>query len=86
MIKRRGLKRAHNEITLQLALRTCRCRNGVKVVNVVVEHDVDPAGGEAFLDLLAILVRVRRVEKLRVRVNNGDLLARERVLDLASEF
>jgi hypothetical protein len=76
----------YDEITVQWPLRTRRCRKGLQVVNIVVKHDIDSAGSDVLLDQLAILVGVGRIEKLRVRVNNGDLLARERVLDLASEF
>jgi hypothetical protein len=78
--------KTYNEVTVQFTLRTRRCRNGLQVVNVVVKHDFDSTGSDVFLNLLAILVGVGRIEKLRVRVNNGDLFAREGVLDLASVF
>jgi hypothetical protein len=64
-----------------------RCsRNVCKVIDVVIEDDVDAAGSNIFLNPLAVFVRVSRVEKLRVRVNNCDLLLWECVLDLACIF
>jgi hypothetical protein len=47
-----------------VAARACLYRSAVKVVDVVIEDDVDTAGGNILLDLLAILVGVGRVEKL----------------------
>lgn len=47
-----------------MATRACLYRSAVKVVDVVIEDDVDTAGGNILLDLLAILVGVGRVEKL----------------------
>ena len=59
---------------------------GFKVVDVVVEHNVDIAGGNVILDPLAVFVGISRVKKQRVRVDNGDLLVREGVLNLAGIF
>jgi nitrogen fixation protein len=58
----------------------------LQVVDVVIEYDVDTAGGNILLDSLTVFVRIRRVEEHRVRVDNRDLLAGERVLDLSSIF
>jgi len=66
-----------------VAARACLYRSAVKVVDVVVEDNVDTAGGKILLDPLAILVGVGRVEKLGVGVNDGNCLVGERVLDLA---
>jgi hypothetical protein len=38
-----------------------------KVVDVVVEHDVDTAGGNVLLDSLAVFVGIGRVKKQGVR-------------------
>jgi hypothetical protein len=69
-----------------LAARACLYGRAVKVVDVVIEDDVDTAGGEILLDPLAILVGVARVEKLCVRVDHGDCFVGERVLELARIF
>jgi hypothetical protein len=54
----------YNKIAVDLAARACLYRSAVKVVDVVVEDDVDTAGGKILLNPLAILVGVGRVEKL----------------------
>lgn len=69
-----------------MAARACLYGSAVKVVEVVVVDDVDTAGGKILLDPLAILVGVGRVEKLRVRLHDGNFLVGERVLDLARIF
>ena len=79
-------KETYNEIAVELAPRTRLHGNRVKVVDIVIEDDLDTAGGEILLDPLAVFVRVGRVEKLRVRVDNGDFLVGERVLDLTRIF
>jgi hypothetical protein len=76
----------YNEIALKLAPGTRLRRNRVKVVNVVIEDNVDAAVAKILLHPLAVLVRVDRVEKLRVRVDNGNLLVGERIFDLARIF
>jgi hypothetical protein len=76
----------YDEVALELAPRARHGGVGLKVVDVVVEDDVDATGSEVLLDPLAVFVWVSRVEELRVRVDDGNLLARERVLDLARVF
>jgi hypothetical protein len=81
-----GEKKTYDEIALELAPGTCLGLGGFKVVDVVVEHDVDTAGGNVLLDSLAVFVGIGRVKKQGVRVDDGNLLARELVLDLAGIF
>jgi len=47
-----------------VAARACLYRSALKVVDVVIEDDVDTAGGKVLLDPLAILVGIGGVEKL----------------------
>jgi hypothetical protein len=47
-----------------VAAGTCLYRSAFEVVDIVIEDNVDTAGGNVLLDPLAILVGVRRVEKL----------------------
>jgi hypothetical protein len=47
-----------------VAARACLYRQGVKVVDIVIEDDADSAGLEILLDTLTVLVGVGRVEKL----------------------
>ena len=82
----REKKKAYDEIAIELAPGTRLGVGGFKVVDVVVEHDVDTAGGNVLLDSLAVFVGIGRVKKHRVRVDDGDLLAGECVLDLAGIF
>jgi len=57
--------------------------HGFKVVDMVIEDDVDATGREVLLESLAVLVRVHRTEQLVMLVHDGHLLVRERVFDLA---
>jgi hypothetical protein len=57
-------KETYNKIAVDVAARACLYRCAVKVVDVVIEDDVDTAGGKILLDPLAIFVGVGRVEKL----------------------
>jgi hypothetical protein len=79
-------KKAYDEIAVELPSRTCLGVGGFEVVDVVVEYDVDTAGGNVLLHSLAVFVGIGRVEKHGVRVDDGDLLAWERVFDLAGIF
>ena len=47
-----------------MAARACLYRSALKVVDVVIEDDVDATGGKVLLYPLAILVGVGRVKKL----------------------
>jgi hypothetical protein len=79
-------KKTYDEIALELPPGTRLGVGGFKVVNVVVEHDVDAARGNVLLHSLAVFVGIGRVEEHAVRVDDGDLLGRERVLDLTGIF
>lgn len=57
-------KGTYNQIAVDLAARACLYGSAVKVVDVVIEDNVDATGGDILLDPLAILVGVGRVEKL----------------------
>jgi len=81
-----GEEETYDEIAVQPAPGTCLGRSVFEVVDIVIEYDVDTARGNVLLDPLTIFVRIRRVEEHRVRVDNGDLLAGERVHDLSSIF
>jgi len=81
-----GHERTYNEIAVHMAAGACLYGSGVEVVDIIVEDDVHSALDKVLLDHLAVLVGVGRVEELRVRVDNGNLLVGERVLDLTRIF
>lgn len=76
----------YNEIAIKLAPGTRLHRSRFKVINVVIEDNVDAAVGNILLNPLAVLVRVDGIQKLSVRVDNGNLLVGERILNLARIF
>lgn len=79
-------KGTHNDIPIELASGPRLHGRRIEVVDIVVEDNVNSAGGEILLDPLAVFVRVRGIEKLRVRVDDGNLLVGERILNFASIF
>lgn len=80
------MRRTYDKIAFDLASGTRLDGRRVKVVDVVVEDDVDATSGDVLLCQLAVFLRVGSVEQLRVRVDDRDLLARISVLDLARGF
>ena len=76
----------YDEIALNLAPGTRLRGSGVKVVDVIIEDDLDTTRPNVLLDPFAVFVRIGSVEEHRVRVDDGNFLLGESVLDLASIF
>lgn len=79
-------RKTYNEVAVELAAEMGRCRNGVKILDVVIEDDVDAAGNKVLLNPFAVFVRVEGVEESRAPVDDGNHLAGECVLDFTRIF